>query len=523
MTLDDKKPPVVNAGKVILVGAGPGDPGLITVRGLEAIASADVIVYDYLANEELLSRARPGSEKRYVGKQGAAHSMEQGDINELLCACAAGGRTVVRLKGGDPYIFGRGAEEVLYCRERGVEVEVVPGIPAAIGAAAYAGIPLTDRRRSSSVAFVTGHEDPSKGVSSIAWEHLAKGVETIVFYMGINTIDRLMNKLMEHGLRPDTPVSVVQWATLPKQRVARATLSTIAETIRREGIMPPALSIVGPVNSLDASLDWFGKKPLAGKRIIVTRSREQASSLVRMLRDLRAETLEIPSIACRAPDAWEPVDRAMAVLEACDWVVFTSVNGVDFFMERLRSKGFDARKFGKARVAAIGPATAERLDRHGIVADLKPVKFTSDALFETFSDSGKIAGSRYLLLRADIADKGLFEKLVAAGARVEDVAVYKTIPAPIDPSLVRAAFDGGAPPGVTFTSSSTVRNFIESIGESLFSEIKPRLTGFSIGPKTSEAMRGHGIEPAVEAAQHTIAGLVDAIVDYYSRNKGAGA
>ena len=512
-----------SVGKVILVGAGPGDPGLITVRGREAIASADTIVYDYLANEELLSYAPAEAEKRYVGKQGASHSMEQGDINELLFTLASSGKTVVRLKGGDPYIFGRGSEEVSYCRQRGIDVEVVPGIPAAIGAAAYAGIPLTDRRWSSSVAFVTGHEDPGKTESSIQWEHLAKGVETIVFYMGINTIAHIMEKLMAHGKAPDTPVTVVQWATLPKQRVIRGTLSTIADIVKREKITPPALSIVGMTGSLGNTLDWFGAMPLIGKRIIVTRSREQASSLVQSLKRLRAETIEIPTIVTAAPDSWEPVDTTFDSLAANDWVVFTSVNGVDFFFDRLHAKGFDARKFGAAKIAAIGPATSQHLEQRGIKADLTPQTYTSQALFAECSRLGITAGSRYLLLRADIADKEFHANLVAAGAQVQDVTVYKTLPAPIDATQLRDAFLHDEGLGVTFTSSSTVRNFVNAIGESFVKEFASRIYGFSIGPKTSAAMREYGIKPACEATKNTIPGLVEAIVDYYSRNQGVKA
>jgi uroporphyrinogen III methyltransferase / synthase len=322
-------------GKVILVGAGPGDPGLITVRGREAIASAEEIVYDYLANEELLSHAPADAEKRFVGKQGANHSMEQSAINELLCSLAAGGKTVVRLKGGDPYIFGRGSEEVQFCRERGIEVEVVPGIPAAIGAAAYAGIPLTDRSRSSSVAFVTGHEDPGKNSSSIDWRNLAQGVETLVFYMGMGTIGSIMDKLMEHGRSPDTPVSVVQWATLPQQRVIEGTVSSIASLVKTANITPPALSIVGATNSLRKSLDWFDHLPLNGKRIIVTRSREQASTLVRTLQGLRARTLELPVLSFSKPDSWDPVDGAASRMHEYDWVFFTSGQVPDFRIETL--------------------------------------------------------------------------------------------------------------------------------------------------------------------------------------------
>jgi uroporphyrinogen III methyltransferase/synthase len=332
-----------------------------------------------------------------------------------------------------------------------------------------------------------------------------------------------MEKLIAHGRSPDTPVSVVQWATLPKQRVARGTLATIADIVKREKITPPALSIVGMTGSLGKTLDWFGALPLTGKRIIVTRSREQASSLVQALKRLRAETLEIPAIVIAAPDSWDQVDIAIDDLAANDWVVFTSVNGVDFFFGRLRAKGFDARKFGAAKIAAIGPATAQHLEQHGIIADLTPQSFTSQALFAECSRLGIPAGSKYLLLRADIADKDFLANLGAAGARVQDITVYKTLPAPIDAGKLRDALLNGDGPGVTFTSSSTVRNFVNAIGESFVKEITSRIHGFSIGPKTSSAMREYGIEPACEAAKNTIPGLVEAIVDYYSRNQGVKA
>ncbi len=511
------------SGKVILVGAGPGDPGLITVRGREAVASADVIVYDYLANEELLSHAPASAEKRYVGKQGAAHSMEQSDINELLYRLAANGKTVVRLKGGDPYIFGRGSEEVSYCRERGVDTEVIPGIPAAIGAAAYAGIPLTDRRLSSSVAFVTGHEDPRKSGSSIDWQHLAKGVETVVFYMGVNTIGHIMAKLTEHGRAPDTPVSVIQWATLPQQRVVEGTVSTIADIVKKENITPPALSIVGRTGSLRKKLDWFDRLPLAGKRVIVTRSREQASALIRALQSLRARTLELPALAFSRPDSWDTVDGALARLHDYDWVFFTSGNGVDFIFDRMREIGFDARRFSKAKVAAIGPATALKLADRSIIADFQPAKFTTDALFEEFARMHEYAGRRILLLRADIAEKALRERLLSGGALVDDVAAYKTIPAAVDMERLRAFIGNEGQFCATFASSSTVRNFIDVIRNNHGEGVEARMLSFSIGPKTSETLRSYGIEPAGEASEHTIPGLVGTLVEYFSRNQGDGA
>lgn len=507
-------------GKVILVGAGPGDPGLITVRGQEAIASADVIVYDYLANEELLSLAQAKAEKLYVGKQGASHSMEQGAINDLLYTLAASGKTVVRLKGGDPYIFGRGAEEVSYCRQRGMTFEVVPGIPAAIGAAAYAGIPLTDRRLSSSVAFVTGHEDPLKNGSSINWQHLATGVDTIVFYMGMSTLAHIMEKLIEHGRSPDTPVSIVQWATMPEQRVIEATVSTIAEIVKRENITPPALSIVGKTSSLRKSLDWFGRQPLIGKRVIVTRSREQASTLVRALRALRAQTLELPMLAFSKPDSWDRVDQAISCIHEYDWVFFTSANGVDFFFDRMRENGVDARRFHNAKIAAIGPATAVKLADRGIIADFQPTRFTTEALCDEFKNAHECSGRKLLLLRADIAEKAFRQRLISHGALVDDVVTYKTLPAQVDADRLRAFI---APEGhfcATFASSSTVRNFFDVIRNSSLEGVKERMLSFSIGPKTSDTIRSYGIEPTAEASESTIPGLVDTMVKYFSRNQG---
>jgi uroporphyrinogen III methyltransferase / synthase len=507
-------------GKVILVGAGPGDPGLITLRGVEALRFAETVVYDYLANEKLLSHAPAQAEKIYVGKQGALHAMEQQDINELIYQHAAHGKRVVRLKGGDPYIFGRGSEEASYCSQRGIDIEVVPGIPAAIGAAAYAGIPLTDRRFGSVLAFVTGHEDPHKSGSSIEWEHLARGVQTIVFYMGVNNLADLMKKLIEHGRAPDTPISVIQWATLPQQRIVEGTLSTIAELVKRENITPPALSIVGMTNSLKGTLNWFDKKPLTGKRIIVTRSREQASPLIEALQLQRARTLELPVIMFASPDSWDPVDEAIARMHEYDWVIFTSVNGVDFFFGRLHKIGRDARRFSSVKVAAIGPSTAQKLAAQGIIADFQPREFTSDALFKEFELMQDCRGLKILLLRADIADKDLRERFLSHDAHVDDIVVYKTVPAPVNADQLRLFISQDGYFGVTFASSSTVRNFVDAAHNIHVKDFEKRMHAFSIGPKTSEAMRLYGIEPAVEASEHTIPGLVKAITEYYSRNPG---
>ncbi len=503
-------------GKVILVGAGPGDPGLITVRGLEAIKAAEVLVYDYLANPELLGEARKDAEKIYVGKKGADHVLEQDGINELLYSKAAEGRLVARLKGGDPYIFGRGSEEMSYLTERGIEVEVVPGIPAAIGASAYAGIPLTDRRFTSTLAFVTGHEDPTKEGSSIDWERLAKSAGTIVFYMGVKNLPEIARRLTENGLPGETPVSVVEWATMPKQRVVTGTLADIAEVVKREGIRPPALTIVGGVNTLRGELAWFEKRPLFGRTIIVTRSRTQASALAGRLRELGAATVEMPTIAIEPPDGWSELDAAAGRIKEYDWVIFTSVNGVEYFMERLWAAGLDARALAGVKAASMGPATTEKLLEYGIVADYQPDKYVAEAIFEGLSKLDPPAGKKYLLPRADIAREALPQLLRGAGAEVDEVTAYKTVPGDFDAEAARERIASGGVDAVTFTSSSTARFFVERLGADFTAGNVSKFAAISIGPITSDTMRSLGIEPAAESATHTIPGLTETIVDYFS-------
>ncbi|MFC1474420.1 uroporphyrinogen-III C-methyltransferase [bacterium] len=500
--MDDKK------GKVIILGAGPGDPGLITVRGKQAVESAEVLVYDYLANPLLLDSAPSGAERIYVGKKGAKHTMEQENINKLLADKAMEGKLVVRLKGGDPYIFGRGSEEAAHLREQGVDFEVIPGLPAALGASAYSGIPLTDRRHTSTLTFVTGHEDPTKPESSIDWAHLASNKGTIVFYMGVKNLPNIASNLIENGKPADTPVGIVEWATMPHQRVVRGTLSDIADIAAENKIHPPALIIVGGVNTLADKLDWFQRRPLFGKKIIVTRSRKQASMLSAGLRDLGADAPEMPTIDTVPPDDWSAVDSAIDKIENFDWIVFTSVNGVESFLNRIFESGGDVRRLSKSKIAAIGPATNKKLRDFGLNADLQPPKFVAESIVETLEGAGEIKGKNILLPRADIARKALPELLAEKGAAITDVSVYQTVPGDFDVESLKTMIESGSVDAVTFTSSSTANNFVDRLGEDFIMNNRDKFMAVSIGPITSEALESRGLKPAAEADEYTIPGLI---------------
>jgi len=497
-------------GNVILVGAGPGDPELITVRGSRAIEAADVIVYDHLANPALLDLAAH-AERICVGKRAGRHTMPQSEINDLLAERAAAGLAVVRLKGGDPYVFGRGAEEAEFLAARGIPFEIVPGIPAAVGAAAYAGVPLTDRRYASSVAFVTGHEDPNKADSSVDWPHLARGVGTVVVYMGVRNLPQIAAKLIEHGRPPETPVAIVERATTPAQRTVRGTLAHIGERAQAENVRPPAIVIIGGVNRLGPALGWFEGRPLFGRTVVVTRARAQASELAGRLRSLGADALEMPAIKLLPPESWDDVDRAVETLADTDWIVFTSSNGVDFFMQRLADLGGDARRLAGARIAAIGPGTARALGAHGLRADVQPETYVAEALAEAMLAAGDLRGKKALLARSNIARDVLPTVLSDAGADVEDLVAYQTVPDEIDAARIAALAEQGRLDAITFTSSSTVEFFIRGVGPEFMKERAERIAAVSIGPITSAALRAHGIEPAAEASEHTISGLVEAL------------
>lgn len=498
-------------GKVILVGAGPGDPGLITVRGRDAVMNAEVLIYDYLANPEFAADSK-AKEKIYVGKTGAAHTMEQEDINELIVKKALEGNLVVRLKGGDPYMFGRGSEEASLCVQRGVPVEVIPGIPAALGAGAYAGVPLTDRRFTSAVMMITGHEDPTKETSSIEWNHLANCKATLVFYMGVKNLPNIASKLQENGMSADTPVAIVEWATTPRMRTVTATLGTAAAVAKEKNVKAPALTIVGGVASLHEELGWFQKQPLFGITIAVTRTRAQASGLVKSLRALGANVIETPTIAIVPPESWEPLDAQIANISNFDWIIFTSPNAVDSFMSRLDNSGKDARALANVLIAAIGPATRDKLKEYGVRADFKPEKYIGESVAQGLIDEFGVAGKKFLLPRSAIARTDMPDILKKAGAELTEVAAYRTELPDTDVTPLKQAIIDGNVTYVTFTSSSTATHFAELLGADFVKDNARLFKGASIGPVTSGTMREHGIEPAVEAGEYTIPGLVQAIL-----------
>lgn len=502
-------------GKVYLVGAGPGDPGLITVKALEAIREADCIVYDYLANEAFLVHARPEAEIIYVGKKGGDHTLSQEEINRLLVEKARQGKVVCRLKGGDPFVFGRGGEEAEEIVAAGIPFEVVPGVTAAVAVPAYAGIPLTHRELTSAVAFVTGHEDPTKERSAIDWAALAR-VGTLVFFMGVKNLPHIARSLISAGKSPQTSVAVIRWGTLPRQKTVVGHLENIAEEVRRAGLKAPAIIVVGDVVSLRDKLAWFENRPLFGLRVLVTRTREQASDLSARLYALGAEPVEFPTIKTVAPDDYGPLDEAISALESFSWVIFTSANGVRFFFKRLFALGYDVRQLKGVRLAAIGEKTAEALKGYGLVADLVPKQYRAEGLIEALGKE-TLSGARILIPRALEAREILPVKLREQGAEVVVAPAYKTIRPSGGAERLKRILEEGLDV-VTFTSSSTVRNFVAMIGgpeaaSNLLSGVKVA----SIGPITSQTARELGLKVDIEPQTYTIAALVEAIRGYFSR------
>ena len=484
---------------VYLVGAGPGDPGLMTARALELIARADVIVYDRLIPATALDGARSEAELIYAGKEGGGPSVSQQEIQAWLVQHGAAGRMVVRLKGGDPFVFGRGGEEAEALRAAGIDFEVVPGITAGVAAAAYAGIPVTHRDAASAVAFVTGHEDPAKPDSVLDWAALAAFPGTLVVYMGVRQLPEISQRLIAGGRAGSEPAAVIERGTLPGQRVATGTLATIATVAAQAGIRAPAISLFGPAAALRRNLAWFESRPLAGLTIAVTRARAQASGLAARLRELGAEVVETPAIRI------QPLPGPAPDLSRYDLVCLTSPNGVHLLFERLLAAGEDARAFGaagRATIAAIGPGTAAALREHGLIADVVPERFVAEGLVQALAE---VPVSRALVARAAEARDVLPDALRERGAEVDIVALYETVADPLTAAELEAVTRAQY---VTFTSSSTVRFFMAAAGDSLGAGT--RLA--SIGPVTSDTLREHGREPDVEATRHDIPGLIQALV-----------
>lgn len=522
MSTTDSKMTGGKVGKVYLVGAGPGDPGLITLRGKYLLERADVVVYDYLASKKLLKHVSDSAELIYVGKKGGGlHAYTQEGINQLLVEHGRNGKMVVRLKGGDPFIFGRGAEEIEELVTGGVPFEVVPGVTSATAAATYAGIPITHRKYTASVAFITGHEDPTKKESNIYWDKLATGAGTIVIFMGIKNLPNITQKLIEHGRDPKTPVAVVRWASTPEQHSVEGTLETITEVVREAGIKPPALVVVGEVVKLRNTIDWFEKRPLFGKKIVVTRTREQASDLVALLEEYGADCLEYSTINIEPVDDYSVLDKELENISACDWLLFTSLNAVTYFFKHLHAQGKDSRSLAGVKVAVVGRATGEELLKHGIKADLVPEKFTGEGLAEALIKGG-VQGKRIVLPRALVARDVLPDMLEEAGADVVVAPVYQNVPPKGRKEQLREELGDKDIDMVTFTSSSTVTNFLTMVDAQSDDELHGLLDNVdiaAIGPITAKTVVENGLKVDVQPETYTINDMVSAIVDHYRKSR----
>lgn len=505
-----------NGGIVWLVGAGPGDPGLITVKGLHAIQKADVIVYDSLANPQLLEEAHPDCELIYAGKRAGQHSMKQDETTALLVKLGLEGRKVCRLKGGDPFVFGRGGEEALALRENGVYFEIIPGITAATGVTAYAGIPITHRECSSSARIATGHEKMDKNSCVVSWENAGSSDETLVVYMGVQNLADIAERLIAFGRPPDTPAALIANGTLPSQRTVVSTLERIADEVKQARLGPPALLVVGPVVRLREGLNWFETRPLFGKTLVVTRSRKQASELAICLETLGAEVIQAPTIQIETRSGFKEMLTAARHLREFDWVVFTSVNGVDAFLESLQLEHLDGRTFGNTKIAAIGPSTAERLGRAFLDVDLLPERYVGEALLEAFK-AIDLSGKRILIPRSEAARPLVCDGLREMGAEVTEVSAYRTVCEKQLPERLLERLDDGQVDLVTFTSSSTVTNFIQLLKQNGREELVGKINGASIGPITTGTAEENGVRIVTEATEYTIPGLVKSITDYYKK------
>lgn len=505
------KPETTLQGKVYLVGAGPGDPGLVTLRGGECLARADLVLYDYLVNPRVLEHAAPLAELVCLGRHGALHRLlAQQEINERMVSAALSGATVVRLKAGDPMIFGRAAEEVAALTEAGIDFEIVPGVTSAVALGAYAGIPLTHRELASAVAFVTGHEDTAKHQPALDYEQLARFPGTLVFYMGVTSAAVWSQGLIDGGRSPSTPVALVRRCSWSDQQVIRCALKDVADVIAAEHLRPPVLAVVGEVAAVDSAISWFTTRPLFGKRILITRAAEQAAEFRQMLEDLGATVLIQPAIQIGEPSDWSAVDRAIERIADYDWLVFSSANGVRYFLDRLLAGGGDARQLGRAQLAVIGPGTAATLARYRLKADLQPSEYRAEALAAELAPV--VRGKRLLLLRASRGREVLAEELQAAGAQVDQVVVYRSTDIETPDAEIASALEAGTIDYVTVTSSAIARSVVQLFGSALR---KARLA--SISPLTSGVLRDLGYEAAVEAKTYDLGGLVNALRDDQSQ------
>ncbi|HVF72864.1 MAG TPA: uroporphyrinogen-III C-methyltransferase [Chthoniobacterales bacterium] len=501
-------------GICFLVGAGPGDPGLVTLRARQCIEEAEVIVYDYLCNPELLRWAPEKAELIFAGKKAGEHTLSQDEINGLLVEKTGSGKKVVRLKGGDPFLFGRGGEEAQALTAAGLRFVIVPGVTSAIAGPAYAGIPVTHRGKNSHVTFFTGHEDPDKSESLIDLGALTNLGGTQVMLMGVERIGTIARQMIAAGARPDLPVALVRWATTGRHQTLVGTLENIAQRVIAESFGPPAVAVFGDVVSLRKELNWYEDRPLSGKRIVVTRTRAQAGVLTDQLRDLGADVIELPTIRIDPPSDLRAFAELVQDAHAYDWIVFTSPNGVNAFFELFYKLYDDAREIGGARIAAIGPATAQRIKDFHLRVDLQPEEFVAESLVRAFKKEGGVENLRILIARAEKARDLLPTELSALGAIVDEGFAYRTVPETRDDTGARRRLIEEGADLITFTSSSTVENFL-----ALGLPWPPQMQVASIGPITSKTARDRGLEVAVEARRHDIPGLVEAVRKFFTKGR----
>lgn len=496
-----------NTGKVVLVGAGPGDIGLLTLNGKQWLQKADVVLYDHLVNPDMIRFTQKSAEMIYVGKKEGFVSMEQEEINLLLVSKAQEGKLVIRLKGGDPFIFGRGGEEIQAVQAAGIPFVIVPGVSSVTGVAAYAGIPLTYRHLSSTLSIITGSNEKKQGDIHIDWEKIAARAGTLVFLMGARKLPLIVEKLIGFGKSPDTPIAVVQWGTTARQKTWTGTLSTIVEISAKDKILPPALTIIGEVVNLKPTIEWYEHLPLFGKTVVVTRKSDQAESMIDHLRELGAEPFFFPVIETLAPDDWTPLDNALNNLSQYHGLIFTSANGVRFFAERLKAVEQDIRELKGIKVFTIGPKTAEAVHALGIRVDVVPESFVAESLVESMTN---VKGQRFLLPRAKVAREVLPEQLRKMGAIVDVVPAYQTVLPDTPVETLAKRLEAGNIDVITFTSSSTVKNFLELTGEKLLPAIK-KVKIVCIGPITAKTARDAGLTVEIIPDQYTVSSLVDAI------------
>jgi uroporphyrinogen III methyltransferase/synthase len=500
-----------NSGICYLVGGGPGDLGLVTLRAKECIENADVLVYDALSNPELLGWTKPGCQKIHVGKRAKDHTMPQDQINALIVEQTKAGKSVVRLKGGDPMIFARGGEEAAELAAAGVPFEIVPGISSAIAGPAYAGIPVTHRDHNTQLTIFTGHEDPTKGYSSIDYAQLAKAPGTKVFLMGVARLREITGAFIEHGAEAQTPIALTRWATTGSQKTIVGTLETIADIAEAENFSSPAVAVIGDVVKEREKINWFEKRPLFGKRIVVTRTREQAGELSKALRDLGADVIELPTIRIELPEDRLGFAEMVTHAHEYDWLVFTSPNGVEKFFEAFFATYDDARSLGNPRIAAIGAGTAAKIREYRFAVDLIPERFVAEGLIDAFKKES-VENLTMLWVKAEESREVVGEGLAALGAIVDECIAYRTVPETEDPTGAKAKLAEEGADLITFTSGSTVDHFF-----ALGLDWPEACVAGSIGPVTSSTLRKHGMPPAFEANPHDIPGLVKAILKHFGR------